>query len=165
MRLEVVWLYYVNSGAFPLPPAKSLAQVGNTAWRKHGSNKRRSHMRSKFVLLYVALAFVFFAGDAFTCGDKFLVGWSRHPLWTCLCCRSSCVNPYLPNDAKFSKDLESTLKKSGHKIQTVADQANLFTNCEIDQVRSCAGESIRCRCFRSQDHGHILQTSRSASYL
>lgn len=85
-------------------------------------------MRNQCALLLVAVAFALFATDAFTCGDKFLVVGRGIRYERAFAAAHPASILIYSNDVKLSKDLESTLKKSGHKIQTVVDQTNLFAN-------------------------------------
>jgi len=87
-------------------------------------------MKTKIrLLIFAALSFVLFATMAIACGDKFLVigkgiRYERahaavHP-GSILIYRNKGIE-----DAKAGSDLETALKKAGHKIQTVDDVSKL----------------------------------------
>lgn len=85
-------------------------------------------MRFLLVLLTVSVSLILCISDAFACGDKFLVvgrGIRYERAYAAVHPSSILL---FSNDAKLSKEFESSLKKSGHKIQTVADEPSLFTN-------------------------------------
>ena len=85
-------------------------------------------MRSVLVLILVTGTMFLFWTDANSCGDKFLVigrGIRYERAYAAVHPASILV---FTNDPKLTKDLESTLTKSGHKIQTVGDETALFTN-------------------------------------
>lgn len=87
-------------------------------------------MRSVLILVLMvgSLALVF--TDAYSCGDKFLVVGRgiRYERAYAAVHPASILIYSENNDA--SKDLQSMLKKSGHKIQTVADETKLFSSLQ-----------------------------------
>ncbi len=83
----------------------------------------------KFLFLVLVLGAVCLIWtDANSCGDKFLVvgrGIRYERAYAAVHPASILV---YTNDPKLTKELQSTLTKSGHKIQTVPDETALFTN-------------------------------------
>ncbi len=71
--------------------------------------------------------------DAYSCGDKFLViGRGLRYERAYPAAHPATILIY-STDAKQSKDLETILKKSGHKIQTVPNETTLFTDLQSNK--------------------------------
>ena len=83
-------------------------------------------MRVLVAVLVVSASLILCATDAFTCGDKFLVV-GRGIRYQRAAVYPASILLY-SQDVKVSKELQSSLQKSGHKIQTVADDSTLFSN-------------------------------------
>lgn len=80
------------------------------------------------VLMFISLALV--ATDSYACGDKFLVvgrGIRYERAYAAV--HPASILIYSDN-TDASKDLQSMLKRSGHKIQTVGDEAKLFSSLQ-----------------------------------
>lgn len=87
-------------------------------------------MRGLLVLFLISGVFLLCAGEAFTCGDKFVVvgrGMRYERAYAAVHPASILI---YANDVKLTKELETTLKKSGHKIQTVPDETKLFSSLQ-----------------------------------
>ena len=84
----------------------------------------------RLLILGFTIVIALCAADAFPCGDKFLVvGRGMRYERAYPAAHPSSILVY-GTDAKVSKDLETILKKSGHKTQTVIDDTTLFKDLE-----------------------------------
>lgn len=88
-------------------------------------------MRSVLVLGLVLAAMILVIGDAYSCGDKFLVvgrGIRYERAYAAV--HPASILIYSNNENEATKELQSMLKKSGHKIETVANENKLFASLQ-----------------------------------
>lgn len=88
-------------------------------------------MRYTLVLGFVFVCLISPFGNAYSCGDKFLVvGRGIRYERAYAAAHPASILIYANTNNEATKDLQTMLKRSGHKIETVADEAKLFNTLQ-----------------------------------
>lgn len=88
-------------------------------------------MRYTLVLSLVFICLILAFGNAYSCGDKFLVvGRGIRYERAYAAAHPASILIYQNTNNEATKDLQTMLKRSGHKIETVADETKLFNTLQ-----------------------------------